>query len=290
MDKQTYLAELEQELGGLLPGDRQNALAYYNEFLEDAEAEGQMDASAVLGSPHVLAAQIKADVAMDGIDDAPAWAGAAEAVGAAGAACAAGVGAGGVSGAPGWTTGVGGVGAAGAAPAYGYGAAGAGAGAAPGWTPGGPQWAGAAGGAGAGTAQRTAQGKKGSSPAPFEAGVLITVILAILAIPIGLPLVIAVIALIFAVFVSLAALFFAFAATVLALLVTGLITVIVGFLLLFSNFAVGLFYMGVGLALIGLCILAGLGFWKLGRLCIKGVAKLFNAIRKKLTKRERSAQ
>ena len=64
MDKATYLLELEKKLKNLSDYDRQYALAYYSEYLDDAESEGQADPEAVLGSVHTLAAQIKADIAM----------------------------------------------------------------------------------------------------------------------------------------------------------------------------------------------------------------------------------
>ncbi|MDR0515393.1 MAG: DUF1700 domain-containing protein, partial [Coriobacteriaceae bacterium] len=64
MDRMAYLFSLEKELKDLAIDERQNALAYYGEYLADAQAAGQNDAVAVLGSPHTLAAQIKADIAM----------------------------------------------------------------------------------------------------------------------------------------------------------------------------------------------------------------------------------
>jgi uncharacterized membrane protein len=268
MDKATYLAELAKALDGLSATDRQNTLAYYNEFLNDAESEGEVDASALLGSPHTLAAQIKADIAMEGID------------------------AQGTSGIP----------VAIAAPAApntfgssptGFGAPG-GSGVAPGgFTPGAPN--GVHGGAPGGipnTAMPTAPPphSTGGGAPKSGLGVVWTVILAILAIPIGVPLAIAVIALVFAVFVTLISLFFALGAVVVGFLATGILSWIVGFLLLFSDFSIGLFYLGIGFAAAGLCLLCGMAFWRLGKLSVKGIARLFNAIRKKLARRERGAQ
>jgi uncharacterized membrane protein len=92
------------------------------------------------------------------------------------------------------------------------------------------------------------------------------------------------------VLVTLVSLLFSFAVVVVALLAAGIFSAIAGFFLLFSNFAAGLFYLGAGLLLLGLCILVGMLLWRLGKLCVKGVAKLFNAIRKKLTKKERGAR
>jgi uncharacterized membrane protein len=295
MDKATYLLELERLLHDLSAPDRQNALAYYNEFLQDAEAEGQMDASAVLGNPHTLAAQIKADIAMDSLRGADAtMPDAMPADGATGEV-------------PLDVT-------PGGAPPFG---APVGMPVTPGGMPGGMP-GGAAGGVPGGAPSGMPNGAPGGIPvtpggmpsgvpggmpvgAPVGVppqgqsrksglGVVWTIVLAILAIPIGVPLAIAVIAVIFAVLVALVALLFSFVVVVVALLASGVLASVIGFILLFSHFATGLFYLGAGLALLGLCLLVGFGFWKLGGLCVKGVAKLFNVIRKKLAKRERSAQ
>ena len=117
-----------------------------------------------------------------------------------------------------------------------------------------------------------------------------TVILAILAIPIGLPLAIAVTATVFALLLTLFTLLLSFAALALALLVFTVLSWVTGFILLFSHFATGLFYLGVGFLAAGLCLLCALGLWYLSKLCVRGIAQLFNAIRKKLTRRARSTQ
>jgi uncharacterized membrane protein len=226
MDKVTYLAELAKALGGLSEIDRQNTLAYYNEFLNDAESEGETDANALLGSPHTLAAQIKADIAME---ELPGGGGGAVTTGGPAAAFAPGVGA------------------------------------------------------------PTAPPTPGRNPRSGFS-VVWTVILAILAIPIGVPLAVAVIAVIFSVLVTLVALLATFAAVVVSLLAVGVLSGVIGFYFLFSEFSTGVFYLGMGFAATGASILCGMAFWKLGKLSVRGVARLFNAIRKKLTRRERSAQ
>jgi uncharacterized membrane protein len=240
MDKASYLQELEKELSGLSNADRQNTLAYYNEFLEDAEAEGQTDPSVLLGSPHTLAAQIKAEIAMGGL------------------------GGGSAEYAPPPMTDTGAVPAPDAGAPY----------SAP-IPPAQPAM----------TPTGAPQEKKKSG-----LGTIWVVILAIFAIPIGLPLAIALIATIFALLVGLGALLLSFFAVAVSFLAVGVLSCVIGFLLLFSEFAVGLFYLGAGLTTLGLCVLVTMGCWQLAKLCVKGVALAINAIRKKLTKKEGIAQ
>jgi len=121
-------------------------------------------------------------------------------------------------------------------------------------------------------------------------GVIWTVILGILAIPVGLPLAIALVAVIISVLAVLFSLLVSLAAIVLSFFVTGIVSGISGFIFLFSSTPVGLFYLGSGFALIGLSFLFAIAFWQLGMLSIKGVARLFNAIRKKLTRKEMVAK
>jgi uncharacterized membrane protein len=230
MDRTTYLQELEKELGGLTDIDRQNVLAYYNEFLEDAESEGQMDANAVLGSPHTLAAQIKADIAMGDLGN----------------------------------------GSTGHTPPSASNTT----------TPPIPP-------------ERTVAPPAETPPQAKSNSGLKTmwlVILAIFAIPVGIPLAIALVAVVFALLVTLVALLFALAVVAVAFLATGILACVVGFLLLFSQFSVGLFYLGAGLVTLGFCVLVAIGCWYLAKLCVKGIARLFNAIRKKLTKRDEAAR
>ncbi|MDR1185259.1 MAG: hypothetical protein LBK67_10770, partial [Coriobacteriales bacterium] len=219
--------------------DRQNTLAYYSEFLEDAESEGQTDASAVLGSPHTLAAQIKADIAMGDLKNK---------------------GAGHIPSPTASAT------TAQAVPVQ--------------PTPSVPPW------------QTTAPPPTAPPPAKSDSGLktLWIVLLAIFAIPVGLPLAIALVAVIFGLLVALFAILVPLFAVAVSFLAVGILACIIGFFFLFSEFAVGLFYMGMGLVTLGLCILVGMGCWYLAKLCVKGIARLFNAIRKKLTKKEGIAQ
>jgi uncharacterized membrane protein len=239
MDKATYLRELERELGGLTDIDRQNTLAYYHEFLEDAESEGQTDASAILGSPRTLAAQIKADIAMGDFENRGAEHIPSPTTGATAAPA--------TAESP-WQT------------------------AAPSMSPG----------------QATAPPPGVPPQAKNDSGLktIGIVLLAIFAIPVGIPLAIALISVVFGLLVALIAVLVSLFAVAAAFLATGIVACVIGFFFLFSEFAVGLFYLGVGLVTLGFCILVAIGCWYLAKLCIKGIAKLFNVIRKKLTKRE----
>jgi uncharacterized membrane protein len=246
MNKMDYLSELERELKSLSETDRSNALAYYSEYLDDAESAGQMEFSREFGSPHTLAAQIKADIAMSSPpplfsqqvfehqhaqDQQPGFANQQPP--------------------------------------------------APQQTPGYQQV----------YPYQPYPGYQQVPAAPPKRksgiGVIWTVILAILAIPVGLPLAAALFVVIVSVLAGLFAILVSLAAVVISLFATGLLAGIVGLFLLFSSFSTGLFYLGLGLVLIGISVFFGIGFWQLARVCIKGVAKFFNSIRKRLTKKER---
>jgi len=211
MDRNTYLQQLEAALASLSDNERQDALAFYAEYLDDAGPEGLLAAMESLGSPSQLAAQIKAESAIRGLS-AP--------------------------------------------------------------QPSQPQY----------TAEPVQPAKQSS---PWKT--VWIVILAIFAIPVGVPLLIVLAAVIFAVLVVLFAVLIALAATVVGIFAGGILSIVAGFILLFSNFATGLFYMGCGLLVLGLALLFGWLFWKLGGLLIKGVAKLFNLIRGKVSKKNRDA-
>jgi uncharacterized membrane protein len=283
MDKAIYLRELERELSGLSSVDRQNALAYYNEFLEDAEAEGQTDPSVLLGSPHTLAAQVKAEIAMGTLGGGNT----AETT----------------PNVPDRETveAVSGTGAAGADPFAEAATPGSFAGAtasdpfadaAPAASP----WSAATPEPGVGVspdvpptpppAQPVAPGAPSQSGTKSGLEAIWIVILAIFAIPIGVPLAVALVAVIFSLLVALAALLVSFGIVAVAFLAAGILACVVGFFFLFSEFPVGLFYMGAGLMILGLCILVAMGCRELAKLCVRGVALAINAIRKKLTKRE----
>ena len=58
MSKDTYLARLEALLAGIPPEERQAAMEYYTDYLEDAGPEGEQAAMDHLGSPEKVAAAI----------------------------------------------------------------------------------------------------------------------------------------------------------------------------------------------------------------------------------------
>ena len=60
MTKQEFLSRLEGLLQDLEPEDREDALAFYREYLEDAGEENEQSALADLGDVEELAKQIRA--------------------------------------------------------------------------------------------------------------------------------------------------------------------------------------------------------------------------------------
>ncbi|MDR2196977.1 MAG: DUF1700 domain-containing protein [Coriobacteriales bacterium] len=292
MDVQTYLGELAGALSALPPGERDEALAFYAEYLEEVGEDGRAEAMSSLGTPKSLAAQIKADIAIRSLDgesgreQQPLWFApqpprSAQATQ--------------PSSAPskppapseppappsepsqsGPAVPSAAVPSAAVPPAYAPPA---------GTPPSQPSWR-----PWQPTSQQPApQQSTQSSGTKSAMPVVLIVLLAIFALPIGLPLAAAVLALVIAVFAGLLALFVAFIAMVIALLVCGVLASVCGFILLFSEFAAGLFYLGFGIASLGLSLLLAFGFIKLGHLLIKGVAYLFNNIRRRLSKKNTEA-
>lgn len=85
--------------------------------------------------------------------------------------------------------------------------------------------------------------------------VLLIVILCLLAVPVGVPLIIAVLAVIFSVFVTILALAFGLGITGVVLFITGIALVGVGFMKLFVAPLAGMCLLGAGFLIIGLSIL-----------------------------------
>lgn len=71
MTKHEFLQRLEQGLRGLSPEDREDALAYYRDFLEEAGPEREGEVLQSFGDPAHLCAQIKAETAAKQLADAP---------------------------------------------------------------------------------------------------------------------------------------------------------------------------------------------------------------------------
>lgn len=269
MDVNKYLSELEKDLKGISAVDRQNILAYYNEYLIDAQGEAgaaeQFDASNVLGSPKALAKQIKADIAMAPLLSESMYP-AANTVSYQQTA-------------PGQTTAqqASDTQAFNNAALYGENVQKS---ANPYSTPYGhqqyvPKQA--------QSFQATPEKEKSSLK------IILIVILAILAIPVGIPLAIALFALIFSVLACLFLFLLALAAVSISFCATGILATIVGIILLFTNPPVGLFYIGIGLLALGLFILVAVAFTTLSSLAVQGVAKMLNAIRVKLSNRKKVA-
>ncbi|MCL2632393.1 MAG: hypothetical protein FWD45_04840 [Coriobacteriia bacterium] len=264
MDTSSYLARLEALLEGLPPAERQYAIAYYTEYLMDADSEDVEAAIAALGSPESLAAQIRADVAMRDLSGSPRSSHSSANTSDRNTHASA----------DNWQ------------PAGTYAAP-------PPVNPGG-NYNPAAQGANPGnysgqTWQNPGPGSypQANSAAPEKKsalGVIGVVLIAIFALPIGLPIAAAVIGLVVALFATVGSLIVAVLATGISLMVASVAAIVVGFILLFTSWPVGLFYLGGGLVLFGLALLFNLAMFHLLRVIFKGIAMLFNSIRKRLSR------
>ena len=311
MDTSSYLARLEYLLDGLPIPERQYAIAYYTEYLMDAGPEGAEAAMAALGTPEVLAAQIKADIAMRGLmgssipetnrthTGAPNTSGAAAGVddwrqagtyrtpppnntsgrdnrgGSSSYTYA--------NGGSGWSSDNGGRGSSNS----GRGVNGSSNGSS--W---GNRTSSNAGGSGSQeNAWREGPGTPYSQPRWSDSrenksplSVIAIVLIAIFALPIGVPLAAAILGLVIALFATVGSLVVAAVATGVALTVASIVAIVIGFISLFSHWATGLFYIGVGLTVLSLTLLFDLAMFYLLRWTFKGIAMMFNVIRKRLSK------
>lgn len=77
MNMQEYINELKFHLSKLKDDDREDAIAYYFEYLAEAGPEGAAEAMEKLGTPAELAAGIRADQAMQDFSEYNASGGAA---------------------------------------------------------------------------------------------------------------------------------------------------------------------------------------------------------------------
>ena len=64
MNRQQFLEQLEAELSGLAPVERQEALKFYVEYLDEAGPENEAAVLAELGSPQKVAAIIRANLGL----------------------------------------------------------------------------------------------------------------------------------------------------------------------------------------------------------------------------------
>lgn len=104
------------------------------------------------------------------------------------------------------------------------------------------------------------------------------VLLAIFAIPIGFPLVMALLAVAFAVIVSIFAIVFSLFVSGIACLISGVATIAISVPIMFSNFFVAIGIFGSGLVAIGLGILLITGTYYLNKLIVRGLINLAKTI------------
>ena len=71
MNRQQFLEQLEAELSGLAPVERQEALKFYVEYLDEAGPENEAAVLAELGSPQKVAAIIRANLGLSDESAAP---------------------------------------------------------------------------------------------------------------------------------------------------------------------------------------------------------------------------
>ncbi|MPQ43910.1 DUF1700 domain-containing protein [Clostridium tarantellae] len=107
------------------------------------------------------------------------------------------------------------------------------------------------------------------------------IILAILAAPITLPLVIALISIILSMVLVMLSLIFAFGITALAIVGTGFFTIFAGFTVMVQDFATSIMFIGIGLATLGVGILISMAIFYLSKLSFRGIISISNKLLKK---------
>jgi uncharacterized membrane protein len=117
----------------------------------------------------------------------------------------------------------------------------------------------------------------------YFSGVKLTwlIIIALFAVPIGFPIIIAVAAVAFALFVTLCSLVFAVGVTGIALLATGIGGLIAVPFLIFQDFSYAVFLLGMGLLSLG----AGIFLMKLTAVLMRGFPKISHFVSKKIVRR-----
>lgn len=199
MNKEQYMNELNKNLSALPKQDKEDALAYYDEYLSDL-TENDPEKISALDDPAVVAAQIKADSAMKG------------------------------------------------------------------------------------TKNTSVKEKKGISAAW-------AVLLGVLALPIGLPVAIAIAAVALALIITGLAVVISLFAGALSLGITGIIALVSGPAVLFTEPSTGFFYLGFGLFSLAAGYAASVGVFILSKKMFAGIAKLINNIRIKIqTKRTNNSE
>jgi uncharacterized membrane protein len=190
------MAELEQQLARIDSREREEALAYYNEYFDEAGPENEARAIEELGSPVRVAAQIKADAAVRGM------------------------------------------------------------------------------------------GKTEAPPVKKGISAIWIVILAILALPVAVPVAVAVFGVGIGLLVSVFAVVAALLVAAVAVCGGGVLAFVAGISVLFTDVPTGIFYMGGGLAASGVSLLLGILVLAAARALIGGVARLLDGIRVKSRERQ----
>ena len=67
MNRQEFMKRLEELLSGISPEEREEALAYYRNYFEDAGVENEEKVLRELESPEKLAESIRAGLQEDGV-------------------------------------------------------------------------------------------------------------------------------------------------------------------------------------------------------------------------------
>ena len=65
MNRMEFMRELEKLLEGIPQKEREEALAYYNDYFDDAGAENEQNVIQSLGSPKKVAESIRRDMGED---------------------------------------------------------------------------------------------------------------------------------------------------------------------------------------------------------------------------------
>lgn len=116
-----------------------------------------------------------------------------------------------------------------------------------------------------------------------------TVLLAIFALPIGLPIAIAVAVIALSLIIVAIALVFSLFAVTLSVGVAGIAALISGVAVIPSNIGISIFYIGCGLFALGLSYLLGVEFYKLSKQIFIWIARLINKMRVKIQKKDNNS-
>jgi uncharacterized membrane protein len=105
------------------------------------------------------------------------------------------------------------------------------------------------------------------------------VVIGVFALPVATPIAIALASIALAFFIVVFAVLFSLYAAAISVLVAGFAVTIVGFIIMPQGIWSGVFYIGVGILALGLGVMLFIAVTALTRVTLKGIAKMFNAIR-----------